>query len=276
MQKNKTRGVCGTGSQQGHATMRLRSSSDASRARPKPQAPCLLRLFHDLVFFGDSTFARCGMKLGLLSLAACLLAIPAFSQCKEAVSPKGRFEMRGTVEAGENICPLSPAQKGKLYLLRATSPYNIVSAAAAAGIWQATQNSHEGFGQGPRAYGSRFGASLANHESALLLNNFVLSSLLNMDPRYFRKGTGTTGSRLGYALTRVLVGRTDGGRSTLNVPELFGALGSAGLSNVYYPPYDRTATRTLESAGVTIAADAGWNIIREFAGNFGQLFGRKK
>lgn len=216
------------------------------------------------------------MKVGLLSAAVCLLAVPAFSQCTKAVTPTGRFEMRGTVESGTNICPLTHAEKGKLFLLRATSPYNLVSAAGAAGIWQATQDSHQGFGQGGRAYASRFGASLANHESALLLNNFVLSSAMKMDPRYFRKGSGGTGSRFFYALSRVLVGRTDSGHSTLNAPELMGAIGSAGMSNFYYPRSDRTATRTFESAGLTIAADAGWNVIREFAGDFGRLFGRKK
>ena len=216
------------------------------------------------------------MKVALLSLAACLLTLPVFSQCTPAVPSKGLLETRGTVESGVNLCPLSTSGKAKLYFERATSPFNLVSAAGAAGIWQATQDSHQGFGQGGRAYASRFGASLANHESALLLNNLVFASAMRMDPRYFRKKTGSGGSRFFYALSRVLVGRTDSGRSTLNAPELMGAVASAGLSNVYYPQSDRTAARTLESAGLTIAADAGWNVLREFAGDFGRLFGRKQ
>jgi hypothetical protein len=215
------------------------------------------------------------MKLGLLSLVVCVFAVPAFSQCNKAVSTKSFFESRGTYELGTNLCPLSPGEKGKLYLVRATSPFNIVSAAGAAGIWQATQDSHQGFGQGGRAYASRFGASLANHESALLLNTFVFANAMNMDPRYFRKGTGSAGSRIAYAISRVVVGRTDSGRSMLNAPELLGAVGSAGLSNVYYPKSDRTATRTLESAGLTIAADAGWNILREFGVELNHMIGRK-
>lgn len=216
------------------------------------------------------------MKVGLLSLAACLLTLPAFSQCTPAVPSSGLLETRGTVESGVNVCPLTPGGKAKLYVERATSPFNLVSAAGAAGIWQATQDSHQGFGQGGRAYASRFGASLANHESALLLNNLVFSSAMKMDPRYFRKQSGGAGSRIAYAISRVLVGRTDSGHSAFNAPELMGAVASAGLSNVYYPQSDRTAARTLESAGLTLAADAGWNIIREFAGDFGRLLGRKK
>lgn len=215
------------------------------------------------------------MKVGLLSLAACLLTLPAFSQCSQAVSTKGMFESRGTVETGANVCPLSVNDKAKLYLVRATSPFNIVSAAGSAGIWQATQDSHQGFGQGWSAYGSRFGASLANNESAQLLNSFIFASAMHMDPRYFRKGSGSFGSRFGYAISRVLVGRTDGGRAALNAPEIMGAVASAGLSNAYYPQSDRTASRTLESAGLTIAADAGWNVLREFGVELNKMFGRK-
>ena len=214
------------------------------------------------------------MKVGLLSLALFLLALPAFSQCNQAVSTKGMFVSRGTVESGANICPLSPSDKAKLYLERATSPFNIVSAAGSAGIWQATQDSHQGFGQGGRAYASRFGASLANNESAQLLNTLVFSSAFHMDPRYFRKKDGSFGSRVGYAISRVLVGRTDSGHSTFNAPELMGAVASAGLSNAYYPQSDRTASRTLESAGLTIAADAGWNILREFGVELNKMLRR--
>jgi hypothetical protein len=215
------------------------------------------------------------MKVGLLSLAVCLLALPAFSQCTQAVSTKTMFVTRGTVESGSNICALTPGGKFKLYAERASSPFNIVSAAGSAGIWQATQDSHQGFGQGWRAYGSRFGASLANNESAQLLNTFVFSSALHMDPRYFRKGSGSFGSRMGYAITRVLVGRTDSGHATLNAPELMGAVASAGLSNAYYPQSDRTASRTMESAALTIAADAGWNVLREFGVELNKMMGRK-
>ncbi|MGH9524105.1 MAG: hypothetical protein ACRD3E_16400 [Terriglobales bacterium] len=215
------------------------------------------------------------MKVGLLSLLTCLLTLPVFSQCTQAVSTKGMFVSRGTVESGANLCALTPSGKAKLYFVRATSPFNIVSAAGSAGIWQATQDSHQGFGQGWSAYGSRFGASLANNESAQLFNTFIFSSAMHMDPRYFRKGSGSFGSRVGYAISRVLVGRTDSGRSTLNAPELMGAMASAGLSNAYYPQSDRTASRTLESAGLTIASDAGWNILREFGVELNKLMGRK-
>lgn len=209
----------------------------------------------------------------ILALATALAAFAA--DCKPATNSKGLMTPRGTVEMAENVCPMTVSEKGQLWLRHTYSPYNLVAAAGSAGIWQATQSRHEGFGQGWDAYGSRFGAALANRESSDFFRTFVLSSALRMDPRYFRQGSGSFGSRFGYAISRVVVGRTDHGHATFNAPEILGSVGSAGLSNLYYPESDRTASRTLESAALNIAADAGWNVLKEFGPELRRMFGRK-
>jgi len=215
------------------------------------------------------------MKLCTLLLAVTAIAGPVFADCNPATNSKGLITPRGTVEMAENVCPMTVGQKGELFLRHTYSPFNMFAAAGSAAIWQATQSRHEGFGQGWDAYGSRFGAALANRESSDFFKTFVLSSALRMDPRYFRKGNGGFGSRFGYALSRVLVTRTDSGHSTFNAPEILGSVGSAGLSNVYYPESDRTASRTMESAALNIAADAGWNVMKEFGPEIRRMFGRK-
>jgi hypothetical protein len=171
---------------------------------------------------------------------------------------------------------MSVGQKGELFLRHTWSPINMLAAAGTAGIWQATQDRREGFGQGWDAYGSRFGAALANRESSDFFRTFVLASAFRMDPRYFRKGTGSGGSRFGYAISRVIVGRTDRGHATFNFPEIMGSVGAAGLSNVYYPESDRTASRTMASAALNVAADAGWNVLKEFGPEFRRMFHHDK
>ncbi len=214
------------------------------------------------------------MKLCTLILA--LTALSAFAaDCKPATNSKGLITPRGTVEMADKVCPMTVGEKGQLWLRHTYSPFNVVAAAGSAAIWQATQSRHEGFGQGWDAYGSRFGAAMANRESSDFFKTFVLSSALRMDPRYFRQGSGSFGSRFGYAISRVVVGRTDHGHATFNAPEILGSVGSAGLSNVYYPESDRTASRTLESAALNIAADAGWNVLKEFGPELRRMFGRK-
>lgn len=214
----------------------------------------------------------CSVLVALLATALPLCA----ADCKPAVNSKGLVSTRGTVELAADVCPLTPAEKGALFLRHTWSPFNLFAASADAAIWQAKQSSNEGFGQGWEAYGSRFGASMANRESSDFFKTFVLSSALRMDPRYFRKGSGGFGSRFGYAISRVIVGRTDRGRTTFNAPEILGSAASAALSNVYYPESDRTAGRSAASMGLNIAADMGWNFLKEFGPEIRGIFHRDK
>lgn len=217
------------------------------------------------------------MRLCTLVLAIVAIALPAAAaDCTPATNSKGWMTLHGTVEKAENVCPMTVGQKGQLWLRHTYSPINVVAAAGSAGIWQATESSHEGYGQGWNAYASRFGAAMANRESSDFLRTFVLSSALHMDPRYFRQGEGGFGSRFGYAISRVLVGRTDRGHNTFNAPEILGSVGSAGLSNLYYPRSNQTAGRTLGSAALNIGADAGWNVLKEFGPELRRMFGGKK
>src|SRR3954470_19326941 len=216
------------------------------------------------------------MKLCTLLLAVTAIAGPVFADCNPATNSKGMVSQRGTVEAAENVCPMTVGQKGELFLRHTWSPINMVAAAGNAGIWQATQDRTEGFGQGWDAYGSRFGAALANRAGSDLFRTFVFAAAFRMDPRYFRKGTGSGGSRFGYAVSRVLVGRTDSGRKTFNFPEIIGSVSAAGLSNVYYPESDRTASRTMATAALNIGADAGWNVLKEFGPELRRMFHHEK
>jgi len=216
------------------------------------------------------------MKVCALILVIASAALPlAAADCTPAINSKGLMTPHGTVEMADNVCPMTVGGKGELWLRHTYSPINLVAAAGSAAIWQASQDSHHGYGQGWDAYGSRFGAAMANRETSDFFRTFVLSSALHMDPRYFRKADGGFGSRFGYAMSRVVVGRTDHGHNTFNAPEIVGSLGAAGLSNVYYAESDRTAGRTLATAALNIAADAGWNVLKEFGPELRRMFGGK-
>ncbi len=184
------------------------------------------------------------------------------------VSRAGRMiGMNSGVEAtaGQNICPLTAAQKLQLWARRSYSPVNMLAAAVDAAIWQASQPASDGgYGQGWDGYGARFGASLANTESSRFFQTFVLAALLHEDPRYFRQARGPGGHRFGYAISRVLVARTDSGRHRFNFSQVGGAFLAAALTNAYYPDADRNASRTMRAAGINLATSAGWNVFYEF------------
>jgi hypothetical protein len=163
-----------------------------------------------------------------------------------------------------NICPLTAHQKLTVWVQRSYSPANLLAAGLDAAVWQATDTDPRGYGQGWEAYGARYGAALATAESTRFFQSFLLPSILKEDPRYFRKGGGGFSPRFGYAISRVLVTRTDSGHRRFNFSAVGGAFASAALSNTYLPDVDRDPGRTMASAGISLATNAGWNLLSEF------------
>ena len=89
--------------------------------------------------------------------------------------------------------------------------------------------------------------------------------MLHQDPRYFRKGEGGFAARTFYAVSRVLVTRTDSGRHTLNSSEILGNLASSGVSNLYYPDDERSWQDVFSRAGTRIGVHALRFTLKEFA-----------
>jgi len=159
--------------------------------------------------------------------------------------------------------PLTPGGKLKIAALDAVNPLRIAGAAMSAGIAQASDPYPE-WGDGGEGYAKRFGAAVADEASGHIFKGFLFPTLLRTDPRYFRKAQGGAGARIGYAVTRVFVTRTDSGHPTFNASEFLGAASSAALSTVYYPPSGSSTGDAVSRAGLGIASDMGWNVLKEF------------
>jgi hypothetical protein len=159
--------------------------------------------------------------------------------------------------------PMTPGDKFKLFAVNTVNPFTFLSTAGWAGIEQA-QDTYPSWGQGAEGFGKRFGAVYASTATSNFFSNFMFPSILRQDPRYFRKLHGSFGSRLGYALSRVVVTRTDHGRSSPNVSLWLGAGSSAALGNLYYPDDQQDAGHVMGRFGINIATTAGFNVAREF------------
>src|SRR5216683_484940 len=114
-----------------------------------------------------------------------------------------------------SVGPLSSKQKFELFADETVAPSRFLSSAAGAGISQA-RNSRAGYGQEAGGYGKRFGSSMATAAANNFFGTFVISSLLHRDPRYFATLHGGAGHRIGYALSRIVVARTDDGKDSAN------------------------------------------------------------
>jgi Carboxypeptidase regulatory-like domain len=163
-----------------------------------------------------------------------------------------------------DAAPLNPKQKFELAWKTSIDPVTFGLVGASAGIEQAVDQ-YNGFGQGAQGYGARYGTAFADSFISTFIGAAVLPSLLKQDPRYFYKGTGSTKSRLLYAIANAVICKGDNGRWQPNYSNVLGSFAAGGISNLYYPPKDRSGVAlTFENGLIGIGASAAANIIQEF------------
>jgi hypothetical protein len=184
------------------------------------------------------------------------------SQLKQTIDVLGKRSIFFP-ELAHDRGPLDARQKFELAIDETIAPSRFIDSAFTAGISQA-RDSLSGYGQGWSGYGKRYGSSVASNASSHLFGTFLLPSVLHEDPRYFVKIFGTPRSRILYALTRVVVTRTDDGRSTFNWANVMGGLMAEGLATSYLPDSERTTAKTFTRFGVRIGFGALDNVVKEY------------
>ena len=125
-------------------------------------------------------------------------------------------------------------------------------------------NDNPRYENGIEGLGQRFGVELATSESGVLFQGFLFPVLFHQDPRYFRNPESPFLKRAWYAISRVLVTRSDDGRETFNASEVMGVTASQFLSNVYVPGQRQGVGPTSGRIAFTIVRDAGFNLFNEF------------
>ncbi|MGB2636303.1 MAG: carboxypeptidase-like regulatory domain-containing protein [Candidatus Acidiferrum sp.] len=162
-----------------------------------------------------------------------------------------------------DAAPLTWKQKFSLAVRGTFDPVAFIGVGFAAGIEQAN-NSFAGYGQGASGYAKRYAAKFVDGRTSDLLTHAVFPTLLHQDPRYYYQGSGSFKSRLAHAVGSAFVTRSDHGRNQPNYSYLLGDVGSAALSNLYYPEANRGAHLVFTNAAVGLAGRVGGNLIREF------------
>lgn len=163
-----------------------------------------------------------------------------------------------------HAAPLTTRLKFQLAWKSIIDPVSFVVTGGIAGIQQA-ENDFAGYGQGAEGYAKRYGAAYGDFVSATFIGGAILPSLLKQDPRYFYKGTGSTKSRLLYAIANSVICKGDNGRWQPNYSGIIGGLAAGGISNLYYPAQNRNGlSLTFENALIGIGGGAASNILQEF------------
>lgn len=163
-----------------------------------------------------------------------------------------------------DAAPLNTRQKFELSWKSRLDPVQFGVVGFVAGIQQA-RGDFAGFGDGAEGYAKRYAAAYGNILTRSLITQVALPSIFKQDPRYFYKGTGSTPSRIGYALSRTVIRKGDNGRWQPNYSGIFGSLASGAVSNLYYPAEDRKGVQlTLENAAIGLGGAAIGHLAQEF------------
>jgi hypothetical protein len=158
--------------------------------------------------------------------------------------------------------PLTAGEKFRIATLdsfdRGTVALGVLFAAEA----QLT-NSNPSFGQGVRGYAHYFGTAYADYVIGDYMTEAVFPTILHQDPRYFRRGTGSGWSRLGYAAGQIFWTHNDSGRGQFNFSEIAGNSTAVAISMAYYPE-NRDVADGVSKLGSQLGVDMASNILKEF------------
>jgi hypothetical protein len=137
-------------------------------------------------------------------------------------------------------------------------------------------NSYPELHHGIAGYGRYYWRAFADQASGAFFTEAIVPALTHEDPRYYTRGYGGFFRRSAYALSQVVLTKTDSGKITFNFSEIGGNALEAGLSNLYYPPQERGFRKTAENWGAQLESAALNNIIKEFWPDIRRKFFRRK
>lgn len=167
------------------------------------------------------------------------------------------------VSANTQLPPLSVREKFWLATQDSVDYSSFVWAGVLAGQSFAL-NSYPELGHGAAGYGRYYWRAFTDQASGAFFTEAIVPALTHEDPRYYTRGHGGFFRRTGYALSQVVLTKTDSGGTSFNFSEIVGNGMEAGLANLYYPPEERGLRKTAENWGTGLESAALNNVIKEF------------
>lgn len=232
-----------------------------------------------MAFYSD--FFRFSLRVAVVASA-----VPAVSLCQQAspdglsppAAPKekrilGIIPNYRTSPSLQDYEPLTSKEKFKIATEDSFDRGTFILAGAFAGKAQLT-DANPSFGQGVKGFARYFSTAYADLAIGDFMTEAIYPAILHEDPRYFRRGTGSGWSRLGYAVGQIFWTHKDSGGTQFNFSEIVGNSTAVAISNAYYPE-TRDAPDAVSKLGIQIGLDMASNVLKEFWPDLSRKFSRK-
>jgi len=167
------------------------------------------------------------------------------------------------VSADTELPPLTARGKYSLALQDSVDYSSFVWAGMLAGQSMALRSYPE-LHNGVAGYSRYYWRAFADQASGSFFTEALVPAVTHEDPRYYTLGHGAFRRRAAYALSRVVVTKTDSGGTGFNFSEIVGNAMEAELSNCYYPREERSLHNTTMNWLAQLEAASINNLVREF------------
>ena len=198
--------------------------------------------------------------------AAMLILAPHWCTAQTASRDEARAlnmpDPAGPPFSEPEFIPMTEAERFRFFVKTTFSAQALLTTAAGSGITQLEHTPKE-WQLGAEGYGMRVGNAYAQQiiRSTLI---FGASSVLHEDNRYLRSGKSGFGPRLKYAIASTFLARRDDGTRTFSFSRVGGTAGTAVISRIWQPRSTNTMGDASTSFGISMASQAGFNVVREF------------
>jgi hypothetical protein len=143
--------------------------------------------------------------------------------------------------------------------------YSALAIPVAVAGYNYLRNSTPGFGTGGAGYGRYLWHLAVDQTSENYVVEFFVPAATHENTRFYTLGQGSFFTPAGYALSRVVVTRSDAGNPTFNIAELVGAGISARFSSTYYPTRECSFSNT-GSQWASTSPSSPWRLLPRNSG----------
>jgi len=174
------------------------------------------------------------------------------------------------VSAHTQLPPLSTREKFVLAAQDSVLDYSSFTWTGILAAQAMALNSDPELGRGIAGYRRYYWRTFTDGVSGTFFTEAIIPAITHEDPRYYTMGQGGFLRRMGYAISRAFVTKTDSGGTSFNASEVVGNALEAGLSTAYYPAQERGLSQTalnfrtqMESAVLNHIFQEFWPDIRK-------------